>query len=278
MASIAPAQLFLSVLATVVLSMAATGAVLRLRYRAEGVGRVVPTLTAVFLLLDGAVLLWRALNAADARQILANRFDVTLLFAAMVTVVGLHSQLRRSLRGLDTFMLPVALLIQLGAFWDIAPARRMGVFHVWFVVHQVSFVVGATLLVCGGVAGGAYLVLNRVLRRKQSSSLLWRLAPLESWERSGRWSLLLGFLCITFGVLTGICQAAQLSGASHREWLTDGFIIAAFVVWGLYGLAVTATWVVPRFRGRRSAQLAVVTGVLLMVVFLVAEKLSGVHR
>ena len=225
-----------------------------------------------------SALVWRAFEVYDARHVLANRFDVHLLFATLVVAVAFHSQIRAALRGLDTFLLPTALLVQVYSFLGVTAPHLPGHIKSWFVVHQLSFVLGMTLLVCGGVAGGAYLLLNRILRSKQPSSLLWRLAPLEAWERSGRWSLLFGFVGITFGVLTGICQASRTSWATSRDWMTDKFIVGCMLVWGLYALAVASTWVVPRFRGRRSAQLAVVSGVVLLVVFLVMERVSGVHR
>jgi len=271
-------QLFLAVLATVALTAAASGAGLRMRYREERVWRVVPTLTALFLVLNTVLLVWRAVQVSDARHVLANRFDLTLLFATTVTVVAFHSQLRPAIRGLDTFVLPVALFIQVLSFLGMKEPQLPGSIRSWFVVHQISFVLGATFLVYGGVAGGAYLLLSRVLRNKQTSSLLWRMAPLEAWERSGRWGLLFGFLSITFGVLTGICQASRLEETTSREWVTDGFIVACIVVWVLYAIGMAATWIVPRFRGRRSAQLAVASGIMLMVVFLIIEQLSVVHR
>jgi hypothetical protein len=278
MISIFVPQLFLAVLATALLSVATTGAALRVRYREKGVGTAVPVLTVLVLVLNFVLLVWRAAEVSDARHVLANRFDITLLFATLVGAVACHSQWRPAIRGLDTFMLPVAWFVQVFAFLGLEPTQLPGNLRPWAVVHQLSFVVGTTLLVCGGVAGGAYLALNRVLRSKQPSSLLWRLAPLEAWERSGRWSLLLGFLCITFGVLTGICQASRMKSATPRDWLTDTFIIACVVVWVLYAIGVATTWVVPWFRGRRAAQLAVVSGVMLVLVFLIVEKLSGVHQ
>ncbi|MCP4592621.1 MAG: hypothetical protein GY842_17955 [bacterium] len=279
MISVSSIQLFLAVLSTVALSIATTGAVLRVRYRQAGVGRVIPSITALFLILSTVGLVWHAAQVTDVRHILANRFDVTILLAVMVGAVAFHSQIRKGLRGLDTFMLPVALLIQVSAFAGISPPTLSGSIRAWFVVHQVSFIVGSALLICGGVAGGAYLFLRRVLRSKQRrSDLLWRLAPLESWERSGRWSLLLGFICFTFGGLTGICQASRSATTPRGDWMSDAFIVSCIVVWCLYAIGVGATWAIPQFRGRRSAQLAVVGGVLLVVLLLVVEKLSGVHQ
>jgi hypothetical protein len=278
MISISVSQLFLAVLATAILSAATTGAALRIRYREQGVGRVVPLLTILVLLLNVTLLVWRAVHVADARHVLANRFDITLLFATLIGAVGCHSQWRAAIRGLDTFMLPVALFVQIFAFLGLEAAQLPGNLKSWAVVHQLSFVLGATLLVCGGVAGAAYLLLSRVLRSKQPSSMLWRLAPLEAWESSGRWSVLFGFLCLTFGALTGICQASRSPGTRPHDWLTDLFVISFVTLWVLYAVAIVATWAVPRFRGRRAAQLAVVSGVLLFVVFLVVEKLSGVHQ
>ena len=105
-----------------------------------------------------------------------------------------------------------------------------------------------------------------------------RLAPLESWERAGRAFISIGFVLFTLGILTGICEAVQLDKSVRPNWLTDAFILICFVLWGAYACGLLATWLVPSFRGRRSAVMALSSGTVLLVIFLAVDALSAIHE
>jgi ABC-type uncharacterized transport system permease subunit len=228
----------------------------------------------VFVLVD------RAMAAEDVRHLLVARFDVTLVFAATLTAVGAYAQHFSSIRGLDGFLLPIAAFFQVFAFVQVGePLLRFNTAG-WFVVHQISLIIAGAFLVCGGAGGAVYLVLLRALRRKEPSPLFGHLAPLETWDRFGRWCLVLGFGFLSFGILTGICEAAQSvqgGAATRADWLGDKFILASLILWLVYGAVIAAAVWVPRFRGRLTAQLALGTGAVLVFVVLVVEKISRVH-
>jgi ABC-type uncharacterized transport system permease subunit len=176
----------------------------------------------------------------------------------------------------------VAAVFQVFAFVQVQVAEPLLQYDTaaWFVVHQISLVVAGTCLVCGGAAGAVYLTLLRALRRKAASPLFGHLAPLETWERFGRWSLVIGFILLSFGILTGMCEATQSVRAQVRttsDWTSDQFIVACFVLWALYGVAVATAAISPRFRGRRAAQFALGSGALLVFIVLVVQKISSVH-
>jgi ABC-type uncharacterized transport system permease subunit len=180
--------------------------------------------------------------------------------------------------GLDGFLLPTACLIQFGAFAVVLKTQPVPDTAPWMVIHQLSLVLSATFFICGGLSGAVYLALVRTLRRKEPSPLLGRCAPLESWERVGRWCTLIGFGLFTLGILTGICRMAHLPAEQRLDWRTDKFILLCLALWLTYGLALLVTWIVPSFRGRRAALLAVGSGAVLVLTFLVVDFLSVVHE
>ena len=273
---ISTGQLMLAVIVTVALCIASSAIAQRIRYRAEGTSKVLPHIMRGIVGLNLILLAWRVgdlgLHAAVASQ-----FNCTVLLATLLTVIGLFSQRERGVLGLDGLLLPVAAILQLGAFTIILDEPKPPATAAWFVVHQLTIVASATLFITAGLSGGVYLTLVRTLRRKRPSPLIGRFAPLESWERMGRWSTLIGFGLFTFGILTGICEAVRLDPARRPYWLTDTVIVACFGLWATYAAALVATWLVPSFRGRRAALLAMGSGVVLVAVFLVIDLLSVVH-
>jgi ABC-type uncharacterized transport system permease subunit len=266
----------LAVATTVLLAVAASAIVQRIRYRAEGTGRILPQAVCLIIGLNVVFLGWRVHDLGLHRAV-ANQFNCTMLLTTMLVGIALFSQRNRAVFGLDGLLLPLAAVLQFGSFAIVLNEPEVPRTAAWLVVHQLSIVASATFFLTAGLAGGVYLALLRALRRKQSSPLIGRFAPLESWERVGRWFTLIGFGLFTFGILTGICKAMHLDPAGRPHWLSETVILACFALWAVYAAALAATWLVPRFRGRRAALMAVGSGVVLVLVFLVIDLLSAVH-
>ncbi|MCP4248582.1 MAG: cytochrome c biogenesis protein CcsA [bacterium] len=270
-------QLFLVVLATVMLGISASAIANRIRYRAEGIGRVLPKIVAAVVAINLVFLITRV-QQLGLHRTMQSAFDGTILLATLLTTAALFSQRNRAVLGLEGFLLPTAGIIQLGSFAMVFNEPPDPQLAGWLVMHQISLILAAAFFISGGLAGAVYLVLIRTLRRSVNSPLLGRFAPLDSWERIGRWCTLLGFGLFTFGILTGLCKDAHLGPERRADWLTDKVIMLCFGLWLVYGLALVATWVVPSFRGRRAALLAVGSGVVLIAVFLAIDFLSVVHQ
>jgi ABC-type uncharacterized transport system permease subunit len=275
-----PDQLVISVTAAVALGCACSGAAHRAKYAHSESSISLQVATMLAAVLNLYVLTVRTLAAEDVRHLLVCRFDVTLVFATTLSLVALYAQRFSGIRGLDALLLPVAAVFQIFAFVQVGEPVLRYTTAGWFVVHQLSLIAAGTFMVLGGGGGAMYLLLLRTLRRKQPSPLFGHLAPLETWERFGRWNLVIGFLLLSFGILAGVCEAAQSvrsEQSAGSDWVSDAFILGMFVIWGLYGVAIAASVFVPRFRGRRAAQLALGTGALLVFIVLVVEKVSKVH-
>src|SRR5687767_10320690 len=139
-----------------------------------------------------------------------HNFESTLLLASLIGLMALCTHLSAALRGLDGFLFIGALLVQIGALF--VSSRSIGneiSYRPWFISHSLAFQISAACFIASGAAGVAYLIMNGLLVKKRPSRLLGAVAPLESLERFGRWTLMIGFPLFTFGILAGICEMVR---------------------------------------------------------------------
>ena len=120
--------------------------------------------------------------------------------------------------------------------------------------------------------------MNQLLHKRRPSTLVGAVAPLESLERFGRWTLSIGFPLFTFGILTGICEMVRSKNPGPTAWLHDPLVVGSFVIWTVYALMVGLMWLRPRMRGQKAAALATCGMGLVAFVFLVIEFMSPLHR
>ena len=123
------------------------------------------------------------------------------------------------------------------------------------VVHIVLVLAGYAALLLTAVAAVAYLIQERRLKTKQSSSLLERLPPLATLDNLISKSLGMGFGFLTLGLIFGIMWAVIYSG--HVGWISDARITVSLLTWMLLlvmmFLRVSAGW-----RGRKAALMSLV--------------------
>jgi ABC-type uncharacterized transport system permease subunit len=133
------------------------------------------------------------------------------------------------------------------------PNPSMG--QAWLVVHIVLVFAGYAALALTAVAAVAYLIQERRLKTKQTSSLLERLPPLATLDNLISKSLGMGFAFLTLGLVFGIMWAVIYSG--HVGWYSDARITLSLITWILLlvmmFLRSSAGW-----RGRKAAVMALV--------------------
>jgi ABC-type uncharacterized transport system permease subunit len=209
-----------------------------------------------------------------------HNFESTLLLATLIGTVAMLTHLSAALRGLDGFLFASATIVQISALLVLErSAAEQVTYKPWFVSHSVAFALAAACFIAAGVSGAAYLIINRLLRRKRPSMLVGTVAPLESLERFGRWMLMIGFPLFTYGILTGICEMVRAKNpGGPSAWLRDPLVMASFVTWAVYAVMVASMWLRPQFRGRRAASLATCGMALVTMVFLVLEFVSTQHK
>ena len=269
----APAIITLGTLAFLV---AGVGSYLHLRQVARWAPLLATVGGGIGILLNGAYIA-RSVAERGVVGALGLNLESTLLLATLLGLVALVTHLSSGLRGLDGFLYLSAAVVQLGAI-SVMERRPADIeYKSWFISHSLAFQVSAACFIAGGMAGLAYLIVYKTLRRKRPPTIVGSLAPLESLERFGRWALMIGFPLFTYGVLTGICEVVRAPNGP-APWFRDPLIILSFVTWAAYAVVIGAMWLRPHIRGRRFATLSASCMGLVAVVFLVVEFISPLHR
>lgn len=214
-------------------------------------------------------------GAVDAFR---RNFDSTLMLATMIGLVGIVARLSRSLRGLDGFLFVVAALAEMGSLTVLRRSGMEVMDRPWFISHAVAFALSGALFIAGGVAGIAYLLVNRMLHQKRASTLVGHVASLESLEHFGRRMPIIGLPLFTYGILTGVCGVAHRDDIGQTRWYLDPSFLFSLGAWGIYAYLAYCAMYRPEIRGRRAATLATFGLGMIVVVFLFREFLSPVHR
>src|SRR6202012_1341497 len=171
--------------------------------------------------------------------------------------------------------LPLALVVMLapaigansGGF--VTPVMRSG----WLVVHISALLAAYTALLFSLIASVLCLAQERRLKSKEGIGFLAWLAPLETMDRIAYLSLLIGFPCMTLGLLAGCLIAQQSVGAAY---FLDPKVLLSFGMWALYVLMLHVRRIAG-LRGRRAIYLSSVVFLVVLSVW-AANTFSSVHR
>ena len=175
---------------------------------------------------------------------------------------------------LAIFVLPVVFLLTLTSAlqgdlnFSSAPFRTR-----WMVLHISALFVGYAALFLTFIASVMYLMQERELKSKKPWAFYHRLPSLEALDALAHRTLVVGMPFMTLGIITGFIWAGT---TWEGPWGLDWKIIASVLTWLGY-LAIFASRVAGRLRGRRAAYFAMAGFAALMFTFLVISYVSGVH-
>ncbi len=173
------------------------------------------------------------------------------------------------------FALPLAFLLLLEPAIGpdratfVTPELRSG----WLYLHIGALLAAYAALIFSLLSSFLYLAQERRLKSKAGVGFLTWLPPLETMDRIAYQSLLIGFPCMTLGLLAGSLIAQQSVGAAY---FLDPKVLLSFGMWVLYILMLF----VRRnsgLRGRRAIYLSSFVFLVMLSVW-AANQLSSVHR
>ena len=170
----------------------------------------------------------------------------TLASFAIVVSLLLAQRVGR-LSVLGAFVTPVALLMFLAAgLGHSVPDVPEDVRSALLPAHVIVNVLGVAAFTLAFAVATAYLIQERLLRRRKLSGLFHRLPPLDVLDSLGLKLLLVGFPLFTIGSVSGAFWAAQ---SPTRISPTQALGLVAWAVFGaVLLLRVAAGW-----QGRRAA-------------------------
>ncbi len=172
------------------------------------------------------------------------------VLSLLISVAYLAAALRYRVLVLGAFITPVALLLFLGA----GLGRTVGqmpehVRSALLPIHVALSVLGIVAFALAFAAAVAYMIEERLLRRKQLTGVFQRLPPLDQLDSLGFRLVTIGFPLLTLGIVTGTIWAVRLDPSAPVISTTEGFAVLAWLVFaGVLLLRVAAGW-----RGRRAA-------------------------
>jgi ABC-type transport system involved in cytochrome c biogenesis permease subunit len=175
-----------------------------------------------------------------------------LAVASLLVVLGYLVTVRGKPRllVLGAFITPVTLLLFLGAgFRRGVAVVAEGVRSAILPVHVTSNVLGLVGFALAFAVALAYVVQERLLRRKQLGGLFQRLPPLDVLDQLSFRLVVIGFIFFTGGVLTGTFWAVRLDPSAPVLGATQTIGVLAWVLFAtVLLLRVAVGW-----RGRRAA-------------------------
>jgi ABC-type uncharacterized transport system permease subunit len=142
----------------------------------------------------------------------------------------------------------------------------------WIAIHVTLLLAAYAALIFSLLASLFYLAQERRLKNRQSGFLEW-LPPLDTMDQIAKTTLILGFYCMTGGLLIGSLIAQEHMGAAY---FLDPKVLLSFVMWVLY-LAMLFVRRSTGLRGRRAVYLSSAVFVIMLCVW-AANLLSSVHR
>jgi ABC-type uncharacterized transport system permease subunit len=149
---------------------------------------------------------------------------------------------------LGAFVTPIAFLMFLAAgLGHSVPNVSEDVRSVLLPAHVLVNVLGVAAFTLAFAVATAYLIQERLLRRRQISGLFTRLPPLDVLDSLGLKLLLVGFPLFTLGSVSGTIWAAKLPAISLTATQVLGLI-----AWGVFA-AVLLLRVAAGWQGKRAA-------------------------
>jgi ABC-type uncharacterized transport system permease subunit len=177
--------------------------------------------------------------------------------------------------GFGIFALPIALLLLItpAVGPDHATFNSPMIRSGWLFVHVGALLAAYAALIFSLLSSLLYLMQERRLKNKSGTGFLAWLPPLAVMDGIANKSLVIGFHCMTLGLLAGSLIAQESVGLSYFH---DPKVMLSFAMWGLYLLMLYLRRSVG-LRGRRAVYVSSFAFLVVLTVW-AANLLSSVHR
>ena len=202
----------------------------------------------VFVAALGAHLAFLLLEAPPGELPLSDMSQILSVSSFGIGIAFLLASYRWDVTILGAFVAPLSLMLflasGLGSSYAPVPPR---VESVMLTLHIGANVLGLVAFALAFVAGFAYMLQERLLRRRQLTGAFQRLPSLGVLDTLGLRSVLVGFPLLTFGMVTGTFWLVRSGGSQFYVSQALGLVAWAIFA-GVIILRVAAGW-----QGRKAA-------------------------
>ncbi len=143
----------------------------------------------------------------------------------------------------------------------------------WAVAHALSMSLSGAMIVFAAAMSILFLWSRLCLKKNQFVKLFGKMPTLEKLQTSNLLGLRLGFVAMTFGLVSGIglvAVSSQELGLTLADWLTDSKIVLVAVSWTLL-LCILLLRRLFAFSGKVVAQATLVVCFLILFAFIGSE-------
>jgi ABC-type uncharacterized transport system permease subunit len=201
--------------------------------------------------------------------------EMQSLLGLLIVGAFLLVWLRYRAASFGLFALPIAFLmvlfpaVGLERYTFTSPAVRNG----WIIVHVCALLAAYAALIFSLLASFFYLIQERRLKDRSRPSFLAWLPPLEVINQIGYRALVVGFHCMTVGLLIGSVIAQASVGPAYFR---DPKVLLSFGMWLLY-IGMLLVRHNTGLRGRRAIYWSSLIFLVMLSVW-AANIFSSVHR
>lgn len=206
---------------------------------------------------------------------LTQLYESFSFFAALAVPVFFIVYSKYKIPSLGVFVFPMIFLMTFMAnmAYDQSDAIPAVLMSNWLYIHTPLVILGYVALFIAFSAAVLYLIQERELKSKHPRMFYNRFPSLEVCDDLAYRSLAIGFPLMTLGMISGVLWAHT---ASWSKWEFDPKIQLAFITWVIYLLLIHYR-LIAGWRGKKAAYLAIAGFVGVLVTFMGANYLGGLH-
>lgn len=246
----------------------------------EGFGRLATMITAAGFIGQTLAIVLRWIESYQmgiGRAPLSNLYESLIFFAWTIILLYLIVEWKTKNKTIGAFVTPIAFLAMAYASYSpgissriqpLVPALKSN----WLIAHVVTCFFGYAAFALA--FGLAIMFLLKKLDRPEKKNLFLRIIP-DSWllDELSYQMVLIGFLFLTLGILTGSVWAHSAWGA---YWQWDPKETWSLITWLVYA-ALLHSRMVKGWRGNKLAALCIIGFFCVLFTYLGVNYLPGLH-
>jgi ABC-type transport system involved in cytochrome c biogenesis permease subunit len=192
-------------------------------------------------------------------------------FVLLLVLAYLYTEMTTEERAMGTFILPLAVALQLIPAVHPMPEERLAILTgPLFGIHVSSLLFAYASFALACVIGITYVLLFKEIKAKHLGFFYARLPSLQVLDTMNQRAIIVGWVCLTIGLVVGAIWASQAPGYDPRVQamsLEDPKIFVALVCWAVYSFEVFAARRIG-WGGRRAAYLSALGFAIVLLNFL----------